>query len=152
MPEPQKHWTREDLLFALERGWGQFLASLAKWPDDKQTVFALQQGYPRVQDLLAHVCAWWEETLRVVPLISVEQLAQQQYDVDMFNARAVTRYQPWSRVRIEVHFEQLRLALADLIRTLPASALENDRICAWLFRAVVEHYREHRPPGGPRLP
>ncbi len=152
MADSQKRLTREELLSALEAGWGRFLSSLAKWSEDKQTIYAVQQGYPRVQDLIAHVCAWSEETLRVVPLLHSRQLAEQEYDIDMFNARAVTRYQPWTRARIEARFEELRLALAELIRTLPASALDDESVYAWLFETAVEHYREHRPPGGPRLP
>jgi hypothetical protein len=97
-------------------------------------VLALQQGYPRVQDLTAHICACWEEALQVVPLLRAQHLAEQECDADMFNARAVTRYQTRTHARIEALFEQLRVALVGLIRVLPASAVDDDRVCAWLLR------------------
>jgi hypothetical protein len=151
MPEDKQRLSREGLLAALDAGWGRLLFTLAQWPDEKQELYARQQGYPRVQDLLAHVCAWWEETLVVVPRIWYHHAPDYDYDIDLFNARAVTRFQPWTRAQVEAHFEKLRHALAELIRNLPAEAFNDDRIYAWLLNATVEHYEEHQPPRGPRL-
>ena len=62
-----KRLTRHDLLEWLDTPWAQYPQRLQELPDDEQVRFAQQQGYAHPQDLLAHLGAWMEETLRVMP-------------------------------------------------------------------------------------
>ena len=64
-----KRRTRRDLLESLDTIWIEYPRRLQQLPDDEQMRFAQQQGYARPQDLLAHLGAWMEETLRVMPYL-----------------------------------------------------------------------------------
>lgn len=89
-----KQWTRDELLIELDHRWQQYPAHLRQWPEDEQAHFAQQQGYARPQDLLAHLGAWMEESLRVIPFFQRDQRPPRDYkNDDEFNARAVERCQ-----------------------------------------------------------
>ena len=81
--------------------------------------FAQQQGYARPQDLLAHLGAWMEETLRVMPYLRRDEKPPRDYrSDDEFNARAVQRFADRSRAEVEAWYEQQRLALKHLVEQL----------------------------------
>ena len=139
--------TRAELLAHLEAGWGRFLAALGRLSPADQAEWARAQGYPRVEDLLAHVCAWHEEGLHRVPALLVGE-ADPDYDIAAFNAQAVAQYRGRSRAALETEFTRLNAELAAQIATLPDSALANRDVYSWLYINAVEHYEEHRPPAG----
>src|SRR6266511_3426964 len=139
--------TRAELLTGLRDGWGAFLPAIARLTEGQQAAFARLQGFPHVQDLLAHICAWWERTLEVVPAIAGGGTpARDCPDVDAFNERAVARYESCTRAQLESEFERLRGAVAGLIAGLPSGAIENTVVYPWLLDSAVEHYEAHRPP------
>ena len=139
--------TTPQLLDALQAGWGQYVAGFERLSPAEQAAFLQQQGYPRFHDLLAHVCAWWEEALEVVTAsLEARELPKRRYDVDAFNAAAVAKYQKWKESDLLAHYENLREALLDLTTVLPEEALKNRRIAGWLHASVVEHFHEHRLP------
>ena len=147
-----RHWTREALRAAMDDIWGQYLPALARLPEAEQTRYANQQGYARVQDLLAHINAWAEETLRVMPYLLRNEPAPRDYaNDDEFNARAVEHCKDWTRAQVEAEFERLRVALAELIASLPDEAFETRRVYRWVKATVVDHYLEHQLPNGPAL-
>lgn len=150
MPSRERRLTRDELLAALDAGWGRFLPTLARLPDEEQTRYARAQGYARAQDLLAHVSAWAEETLAVANAIRQGGMIGE-YDVDAFNAQAVERCRSWTRERVEAEFESAHAALAALIAELPAKALDDPNLHGWLVSTVVDHYEEHQPPDAPSL-
>ena len=142
-----KQWTQDELLIELDQRWQQYPVHLRQWPEDKQAHFAQQQGYARPQDLLAHLGAWMEESLRVIPFFQRDEKPPRDYrNDDEFNARAVERFRDWPRAQVEDWFEQQRLALKAMIARLPDDALDNKRIYRWLVGTIIDHYDEHPLP------
>jgi len=139
--------TTPQLLDALQAGWGQYAAGFGRLSPAEQAAFLQRQGYSRFHDLLAHVCAWWEETLEVVTaILEASELPERHYDVDAFNAAAVAKCQDWKESDLLTHYENLLEALLYLVAELPEEALTNRRIAGWLHASVVEHLHEHRLP------
>src|SRR4051812_37184613 len=136
MSEDEPRLSREQLLAALETGWGRFLPALRQWPPEAQERFAQAQGYARLQDLLAHVCAWHAETLQVVPAL-LNGTPPVRYDIDAFNAGAVARYASHTRAEMETEFEELNTALTTLIANLPAPAFTHAQVYFWLWVNTV---------------
>lgn len=146
MVENVPRMSREQLLAALDAGWGQFLPAMDRLTDEEKTIYSLLQGYARLQDFLAHICAWWEETVLAVPVIMNGHLHAVQ-DIDAFNAGAVLRYREWIPSDVEMQFENLLSGIRKLIAEIPDEAIQDPDIYSWLYSAAVEHYDEHLPPG-----
>jgi hypothetical protein len=142
-----KRLTRHDLLEWLDTTWVQYPQRLRELPDDEQVRFAQEQGYARPQDLLAHLGAWMEETLRVMPYLRRDEKPPREYQSDTeFNARAVQRFANRSRAEVEAWYEQQRLALKHLIERLSDEDLRQPRGYRWLNGTIVGHYDEHPLP------
>jgi hypothetical protein len=137
----------QQLLDALQVGWEQYPAAFEQLPAVEQTAFLQRQGYARFHDLLAHICAWWEEALEIVTaILEARETPQKRYDIDAFNAAAVARYQGWKESDLRAHYENLREALLYLTAELPEEALENKRIDGWLYASIIEHLHDHQLP------
>jgi hypothetical protein len=138
---------RGELLRALEEGWGRYLADLRRLSPTQQAAFTRLQGFPRLADLLAHLCAWWERTLQVVSALGgVAGFCPGALQGTAGGDGAETRYRGRGQAELEGEFERLRVALAEVIRTLPEGVLADERVYAWLYQGTVEHYAAHRPP------
>jgi hypothetical protein len=147
MTEPVKRWTRSELLESLDTTWVHYPGRLQQLPEAEQVRFAEQQGYARPQDLLAHLGAWMEETLRVMPYLRRAEKPPYDYSGDdEFNARAVQRFADQSWVTVEAWYEQQRLALKHLFEQLSDDDFAQRRVYRWLVGTIVEHYDEHRLP------
>jgi hypothetical protein len=144
---PDKRWTRHELIEVLDTTWFEYPRRLQQLPDDGQARFAQQQGYIHPQDLLAHLGAWMEETLRVMPYLQRDEKPPYNYKGDdEFNARAVQRFADRSRGEVESWYEQQRLALKQLVEQLSDGDLDQRRVYRWLVGTIVEHYDEHSLP------
>ena len=142
-----KPWTRAELVESLETTWQTYPIRLARLSDDEQARFCRQQGYARSQDLLAHLGAWMEETLRVMPYLRRDEKPPRDYSGDDdFNARAVRRFADRSRGEVEAWYEQQRLALKQLVEQLSEADLSQPRVHRWLHGTIVDHYDEHALP------
>ncbi|HSD82877.1 MAG TPA: DinB family protein [Anaerolineae bacterium] len=142
-----QHWTRRDLLESLDTVWVEYPRRLQQLPDDEQLRFAQQQGYARPQDLLAHLGAWMEEAVRVMPYLQRDERPPRDYSGDdEFNARAVQRFADRPRREVEAWYEQQRLALQQLVAQLSAEDLQQQRVYRWLVGTIAEHYEEHSLP------
>src|ERR1700730_10772564 len=97
--EPQ--YSRQELVAALERGWKQYLPQLNALSEDEQTRYAQQQGYARVQDVLAHIFSWWERSMQRAQIVLSGQPLPLGAEIDEFNAEVVARYQEWTHADIE---------------------------------------------------
>jgi hypothetical protein len=147
MAKQTKHWTRTELIEALDTTWQVYPVRLVLLSDDEQTRFTQQQGYARSQDLLAHLGAWMEETLRVMPYLQRDERPPRDYTGDDdFNACAVQRFANRPRREVEGWYEQQRLALKQLVSQLPDEAWATKRVYRWLYGTIVEHYHEHSLP------
>jgi hypothetical protein len=84
--------TREQVMDALEQGWGTYVARFRQLTPEAQARSLARQGYARLADVLAHVLAWWNEALPAVEALQTDPgFASPDYDVDAFNAQAVQR-------------------------------------------------------------
>lgn len=157
MPSPQRPLSRQELLAALEQGWKTYLPHLAELSEEEQTRFAQEQGFARVQDLLVHIFAWWERSMRRTtwllsnpPLPPAPDHPLFDKEVDEWNAQAITEYQHRTRAEVEAQFAATLAAFERFLRDLPASALEQEHIQAWMRMETMDHYEEHRLPARER--
>ncbi len=142
-----KQWNRADLVESLDTTWQTYPIRLARLADDEQAHFCQQQGYARSQDLLAHLGAWMEETLRVMPYLRCDEKPPRDYSGDDdFNARAVQCFADRSRGEVETWYEQQRLALKHLVEQLSEADFSQSRVNRWLIGTIVDHYAEHALP------
>jgi len=142
-----KRLTRHDLLEWLDTPWAQYPQRMQELPDDEQVRFAQQQGYAHPQDLLAHLGAWMEETLRVMPYLRRNEKPPRTYRNDAeFNGLAVQRFADRSRAEVAAWYEQQRLALKQLIEQLSDENFSQPNVYRWLNGTIVGHFDEHPLP------
>jgi hypothetical protein len=147
VPQDSKRRTRRELLELLDTTWAEYPQRLRQLSESAQQRFAQQQGYALPQDLLAHLGAWMEETLRVMPYLQRDEKPPRDYDNDdEFNTRAVQRFTDRPRREVEAWYEQQRLALQQLLAQLSDEDLHQQRVYRWLVGTIVGHYEEHSLP------
>ncbi len=151
MSSDEQRFSRQDLLAALEKGWKQHLQRLAELSEEEQARYTREQGFSRVQDILVHIFAWWEQTMQRSLRLSSGQPVPPADDMDEFNAKVVVQYQQWTRAAVEAKFAKTLSALEHFLIDLSETTLENERIHLWLRIEVIDHYEEHRLPNGPKL-
>jgi hypothetical protein len=143
------------LLRALDDGWLAYLPALRALDAGEVQVYLAAQGYEQKQDLLAHITAWCEETLGVVPVLlqGGEISSRRQDNVDQSsNAQAIARLRNFGSREVERRFTQAHAALARMLALLPEVALEDINVYGWLYTTIVEHFNAHRLPNLPALP
>jgi hypothetical protein len=143
------------LLRALDDGWLAYLPALRALDAGEAQVYLAAQGYEQMQDLLAHITAWCEETLGVVPvLLQGGDISSGRADDDdqSYNAQAVARMRNFGGQEVERRFTQAHAALARMLALLPEAALKDINVYGWLYNTVVEHFNAHRLPNLPALP
>jgi hypothetical protein len=152
MLSPEEHrFSREDLLTALEKGWRQYLPRLKELSDEEQARYAREQGFARIEDVIAHIFGWWELSMqRTFRILSGHDVPIAN-DMDEINAALVEQYQHWTRADIEERFTAALAAFEQFLIDLPEKALENDRVYLWLSIDAIDHYEAHRLPNGPAL-
>lgn len=141
-----KHLSKKQLLEGLKSGWGSFLSVTEKMSSEELNTYIHAQGYKSLKDLLIHVFAWWDETLRVVPILLRGEKPIYDYSGDdEFNQRAIEQYQHMDLKGAKRKFLSSLEAFLNLISNLPEGSLNNQNIYEWIFNGAVEHYEEHRP-------
>jgi hypothetical protein len=139
--------TIQQLLDALQTGWEQYIPGFTHLSPAEQSAFLQRQGFPRFHDLLAHICAWWEEMMEIVTsILEARETPPKHYDMDAFNAAAVAKFQDWKESDLYAHYENLHEGLLYLVAELPEDALKNDRIAGWLYACIIEHLHDHCLP------
>lgn len=130
-------------LDTLEHEWGNYVAAFDAY--EKKEEFLKKQGVARFADLLVHTIAWWDEGVNAVngALKDPAFVYDGPADTDAYNAAILFKNQKVSEAELRTLFEQKRLMLIELVRSLPDSAFENPTIEEWLAADVVEHFDEH---------
>jgi hypothetical protein len=147
MTETHTHLTLAEIQAIHLRHGGGYLAGLALIPAEEQARWAQGQGYARVQDLLAHLLAWYDEAARLVPgMLRGERTPFGYESVDAFNAAAIERYRDHTRAQVEAEYVRARDAFDAMLAGLSPDAVENERAYRWLYATAVEHYEEHHLP------
>jgi len=136
--------TREQTLDAIENGWGTYVRRFNELTPTGQREFLHKQGYDRLADLLGHVLAWWTDgQQKVKDTLANPDLPAQEYDVDDFNAKAVAKFKNMPEEEVIRLFEEKRAAWIKLVKSLPDSAFQNEKLRARLHIEVVGHLEEH---------
>lgn len=131
----------------LQNDWASYIENFQRLDAEKQQEFLSKQGFASFHDLLAHIIGWWEEGTRIINgILHSPGFTWQDPDVDPFNLELTRKFSAWSDNDLFRHYENLRLALIDLVRRLPEDAFLNRDIEAWLADDVVRHYDEHPIP------
>jgi hypothetical protein len=136
------------VLDMLKNDWTTYIEDFQRLEPEKQQEFLSKQGFGNFHDLLAHMIGWWEEGARIINgILDSPSFTWRDPDVDAFNAELTQKFSAWSDDALFQHYENLRLALMDLVKRLPEDAFRNKDIEAWLADDVVRHYDEHSIPG-----
>jgi len=152
MAESPELQTRETLMEMLDTQWARYIPTIEALTEADRQRYAQQQGYASLKDLLAHVTAWNQKALEVIPVLARgERFERDWKDDDDFNARAVERVRNQTFEQVKEEFENARTALAGMIAELPVDAINNSEVYRWLYATVVTHYEEHEPPGDPQV-
>lgn len=150
-PEEQR-LSRADLLAALEKGWRHYLPKLRELSEEEQARYAREQGFARIEDVIAHIFGWWELSMqRTLQILSGHEVPMVN-DMDEINAEIVERFKHWTRADIEERFTAALAAFEQFLIDLPEKALENNHIHLWLSIDAIDHYEAHRLPNRPQLP
>jgi hypothetical protein len=153
MSERRELLTREKLMDMLETQWGRYIPTLEALTEEDQQRYARQEGYASLKDLLAHITAWMQKSLEVVPMVARGEPYNPEWeDDDDFNARAVELARDQTLDQAKEDFENTRTALAGMIAELPADVINHPNVYNWLHGSIILHYQEHEPPGDPQVP
>lgn len=136
--------SRERVLEALERGWGEYGAAYDHLSAEDQSEFVHRQGYERFADVLAHVIAWWNEgRLLITAFLNDPRYKPGERDVESFNAKAVEAFAGSSEDDVRRVFEEARKSMIAFVLELPPEAFESERVMALLNSEIVDHLAEH---------
>ncbi len=128
----------------LENNWATYIADFNCLEPEKQTEYLSKQGLGNFHDLLAHIIGWWEEGARITNgILNSPAFTWQDPDTDSFNLELIEKFSTWSDEDLIKHYENVRLALIDLVERLPEDAFLNKDIEDWLASDVVRHYDDH---------
>lgn len=131
----------------LENDWRTYIEDYQRLEPEKQKEFLAKQGFHNFHDLIAHIIGWWEEGARIINgILHSPAFTWQDPDVEVFNIELTRKYSAWSDGDLFEHYESVRLALIDLVHSLPEDAFLNRDIEAWLADDVVKHYDDHPIP------
>ncbi|NJC96011.1 MAG: hypothetical protein C3F07_11055 [Anaerolineales bacterium] len=133
----------------LENEWATYIEDFNRLDEEKKREFLSGQGFDSLHDLLAHIIGWWEEGARVISgIMDSPAFTWETRDTDLFNAELIKKYSTWTDEDLFNHYENVRLAMIELVAELPEDAFLNKDIEGWLRDDVVEHYDEHPIPAG----
>ncbi len=137
--------TRSEILNCLNQQWGNYVGRLQGYSNEELSAFLKKQGYKRLQDLLAHMIAWWQAgILKIYSFQSNPDYDPPSVDVDAFNAAAVADVINQPEAAVINTFETTRLQLVDLIQSLSDADLQNPKIIRQIEMEVLGHYKEHQ--------
>ena len=136
--------TREQTLDALQNGWETYVRRFHQLPLEAQEEFLARQGFARFADLLGHVTAWWQEGEMVINgILKDPDYRWASYDVDAFNAQAVSRFSELDEPDVVNSFNLARISFVAMVNDLPDEAFANKKIASWLYADVIEHLQDH---------
>jgi hypothetical protein len=136
--------TKQRTLDYIDIEWGTYIARFSRLPKDEQIKRVKEMGYEQFRDMLAHIMAWWDESMGIILAIAQErEYERRKYDFDVFNAEAVAKYKSMEESAFLNQFEQTRQKMAADLRSMNEAVFENRRVKTWLNGVIFEHAREH---------
>jgi len=137
--------TRQKVLSVLQGDWAEYIHGFRSLSPEAKSAFLRQQGYARFADLLAHIVAWWKVCHQAVERYAADPAAPPiEYDVDAFNAGAVTEASQLDEEQVAASFEKMRRFLIDFVNGLPDAAFEKERVVNQLEMDFAGHLAEHK--------
>lgn len=131
----------------LENEWSHYVDHFNKLDAEKQKEFLSRQGVDNFHQMLGHIIGWWEEGARIITgILESPAFTWTDPDTDPYNIFLKEKFISWSYEDLLQHFDQVRLALIDMVAILPDDAFLNKDIEGWLAADVVHHYDEHEIP------
>jgi len=149
MSSEKPHLRRQDLLAALEQGWKHYLSEVNVLSEEEEARYAQEQGFSRLQDVLAHIFGWWDLSMRRSFQVLSGHAVPIEDDMDALNAEMVAHAQQWTREAVEATFTTTLIAFEHFLMNLPEAAFENEHIQLWLRIDAIDHYEDHRLPHAP---
>ena len=136
--------TKKRTLEYIEQEWGTYVERFQRLPKDEQEKRMKVMGYERFRDMLAHILAWWDESMEIVRAIAEDRkFERKQYDFDAFNAEAVAKYKDWDETEFMSQFEKTCQKMGSDLKSMNEAVFENRRVQAWLHAVIYHHAREH---------
>jgi hypothetical protein len=139
--------TRQAVLEILQGDWATYVPRYRSLSPDAQAAFLGQQGYARFADLLSHIVAWWDIGYQAIESYLADPAFQpQKYDVDAFNAEAVSKVVGIDEDAVVEAFEKMRGFLLEFVKALPDTAFENEKVVNQFNMELVGHLSDHNIP------
>lgn len=136
--------TRGQFIDRLNNNWQPYLNRFQCLSPEAQSAFLQKQGYASFSQLLAHIIAWWQDGAQAIAQMQQNPaLPLANYDVDDFNARAVSRFSAMDEASISQAFEMQRQTMLLLVSHLPDSQLAQENINTRLYYEIMAHWTEH---------
>ena len=136
--------TREQFLDRLQNGWKNYAGRFYRLSPQSQKAFLEKQGYAKLAGLLGHIVAWWQDGAGVVQKMHGDPgFTNPEYDVDLFNARAVEKFGWLDESEVIRIYETQRQAMVDLVTGLTDAEIESERINTRLYYEIIMHWDEH---------
>jgi hypothetical protein len=130
--------SQEQLLGALSEAHDDLLIA----SDMAVTRGNVREGEWGVREILAHVAAWEAEATRRIPLLA-QGTADQEYDVDSFNAAAMAAIGDQSLGEVRAGLEEVHARLVTLLDGLEEAAFAAGSAPHEWVTALTRHSREH---------
>jgi hypothetical protein len=126
--------------------WGRYVEVFRQMPGSEQSSFLKDQGFASLRDLLAHVAAWWEEAgIRILETLDRRELPPRKYNLDEFNAAALSRFKDTPEAEMIAWYEVQRQHMISLVGSLTDEQLQVSRVSGWLDGVILEHLKVHGP-------
>jgi hypothetical protein len=136
--------TREEFLNCLNNDWQYFINRFEALSAEDRQAFLQKQGYDRLEDLLGHVIAWWQDGTKEIGLMRADTgHPLRGYEVDVFNAAAVERFNGVSPEAMVETFKTQRQVMVDLVNNLSEAELNQHNINMRLYYEIIQHWAEH---------
>lgn len=136
--------SKNEVIRCLKKQWGTYVERFNRLSAAEQQQYLERQGYARLGDLLAHVAAWWQRGMQLIPIYQRDSnFHPPLVDVDAFNAEAVASVSNLSDAEVIAHFEGRRLQMLALVKQLDEVDLQSEKIKRQLDMDVLGHYEEH---------
>lgn len=129
--------------------WGELWA-ITQGLDEKDWLVPGAAGAWNLKDVLAHVTAWQEEALKVLPELARQIVAGTEgpfdYDIEAWNAAQYEARRDLSVREVREQSLAVRGQLLAMLGRLPAEWLAGHKgIREWAMYSTYAHYGEHLP-------
>jgi len=139
----------EEFLQREAEAWGALWA-ITQGLDEEDWLVPGAAGHWNLKDVLAHVTAWMEETLKVLPEMARQIVAGTEaplgYDIDAWNAAQYQARRDLSVAEVRERLLAVREQLLAMLQRLPSEWLASHKgIREWAMYSTYAHYEEHLP-------